>query len=168
MHPEAFAWVERWATGEQYPVKVLDLGGRDVNGSPRRLFPNAAVYHCLDILPGPGVDIVADAGSWEPDDAYDVVVSTECFEHTENWRDIVRTAFKALKPGGSFIATMAGPGRPEHSAIDGALRLLPGEFYGNVDPADLYVALKDTGFVNIKVDQQFYPCDVRCYATREA
>ena len=159
------AWVAAHATDE--PVAVLDLGGRNVNGSPRHLFPNATAYRCLDFYPGQGVDIVADAGSWTPDRQYDVVLSTECFEHTENWRDIVRTAYEALRPGGVFIATMAGPGRPIHSGITGNLwEQLDGEFYANVQPADLDAALRAAGFVDVKVEQRLAPCDVRSAARK--
>lgn len=165
MHAEAMQWVAEHATTD--PVAVLDLGGRNVNGSPRPLFPNATVYRCLDIVAGVGVDIVADAGTWTPDAAYDVVLSTECFEHTENWRDVVRTAFEALRPGGRFICTAAGPGRPLHSGITGEFFVqLPGEFYGNVHPADLKAALLDAGFTDVTVRQSFSPCDVRAVATR--
>ena len=165
MHAEARAWVEQYATDQ--PVEVLDLGGRDINGSIRNLFPNATTYRCLDILPGQGVHIVDDAGTWTPDQEYDFVVSTECFEHSENWRDIVRTAFEALRPGGWFIATMAGPGRPVHSGVDGRLNdLHPGETYANIQPAALHQALTDAGFRAIFVDQRFNPCDVRCVGIR--
>ena len=158
-------WVAEHATAAA--VEVLDLGGRNVNGSPRHLFPNATTYRCLDIAPGAGVDIVADAGTWRPDQQYDVVLSTECFEHSENWRDIVRTAFEALRPGGRFIATMAGPGRQLHSGITGEFGVqLPGETYGNVHPADLLAALVAAGFASNRVSQKFQPCDVRCVATR--
>lgn len=158
------AWVAAHATTE--PVAVLDLGGRNVNGSPRQLFPAATVYRCLDIAPGVGVDIVADAGTWEPDQAYDVVLSTETLEHTENWRDIIATAYRALRPGGLFIVTAAGPGRPEHSAIDGQFRLHPGEYYGNVRPDHLDEALRVAGFTGIRVQQAFSPCDVRAIGRR--
>lgn len=164
MHTEAHAWVERYKTTQ--PVTVLDIGGRDINGSVRDLFPNAAVYTVLDIADGPNVDIVADASTWTPDRQYDVVVSAETFEHTETWPKICATAFEACKPGGVFIATMAGPGRPEHSAIDGGWTLHPGEYYGNVDPAALHAVLTDVGFVDVVVDQQSRPADVRSYCTK--
>lgn len=163
MHPEAHEWVLRWACAD--PIAVLDLGGRNVNGTPRKMFPNA-VYRTLDILPGDGVDFVADAGTWEPDQEYDYVLSTECFEHAANWRDIIGTAMKALRPGGLFVATMAGPGRPVHSGIDGGAQLHDGEHYGNVRPEDLHDALASVGFTQIDVDQQFDPCDVRCSAVK--
>ena len=159
------AWVAAHATAE--PVAVLDLGGRNVNGSPRPLFPNATAYRCLDIAPGAGVDIVADAGTWTPDGLYDVVISTECFEHTENWRDIIRTAFVALNPGGVFICTAAGPGRPLHSGITGEFFVqLPGETYGNIRPDHLDAALCAAGFTDVTVEQTFDPCDVHAVARK--
>lgn len=164
MHPEAMAWISQYATTD--PVTVLDIGGRNINGSPRHLFPAATVYTVLDIADGPGVDVVADAATWVPDREYDVVVSAEVFEHTSVWPQICATAHKALKPGGRFIATMAGPGRPEHSAIDGGWTLHPGEWYANVEPADLLEVLKAAGFVDITVDRQNHPADVRAVATR--
>jgi SAM-dependent methyltransferase len=164
MHNEAMLWVARHATNK--PVTVLDLGGRDINGSPRPLFPNATAYRTVDIAAGPGVDIVADAGDWTPDGVYDVVVCCETFEHTPRWPDICATAFAACRPGGLLILTMAGPGRPEHSGIDGGWTLHPGEYYGNVDPAQLWRVLSGCGFERIHVDQQPAPADVRAVAVR--
>jgi hypothetical protein len=164
MHDAAYEWIRRYATTK--PVTVLDLGGRVINGSPRYLWPNATVYRTVDIAPGPGVDVVADAADWQPDQQYDVVLSAECFEHTARWREICATAFAACRPGGRLILTMAGPGRPEHSGIDGEWRLHPGEYYGNVDPAELWRVLSAAGFHRIFVDQQPFPADVRAAAVR--
>lgn len=164
MHPEAHAWVAKHATTDA--VSVLDIGGRNINGTVRDLFPNATSYTALDIRPGDGVDIVADASAWTTTDAWDVVVCCEVFEHTPVWREICETAFNALRPGGRFIATMAGPGRPIHSGVDGGPTLWPDEYYGNVAMHDLNARLKECGFVDVTVDQQFSPADVRAVATR--
>jgi hypothetical protein len=160
MHAEAYEWVAPYATAE--PVKVLDIGGRNINGTVRTLFP-CADFTALDILPGEGVDIVADAATWTPDRAYDVVTCAEVFEHTDVWPQIVVTAHAALGPGGVFVATMAGPGRVPHSAFDGG-PLQAGEYYDNVSPDDLERELKAAGFVDIVVDQ--HGPDVRCAAAR--
>jgi len=164
VHQQAFEWVAAWA--DTAAASVLDLGGRDVNGSVRSLFAATETYTVVDILPGDGVDVVADAATWAPDREYDLVVCCETFEHTAVWPGICQTAFKALRPGGLFIATMAGPGRPEHSAIDGMFRLHPGEYYANVKPGALRRALDELGFTRVLVDQQFAPADVRCTAVR--
>lgn len=164
MHTEAHEWIAQYGTLE--PVDVLDLGGRDVNGNPYDIWPNAKRYIVLDILDGPAVDIVADAGTWEPDQEYDVVVCAETFEHTYNWPSICRTAYKALRPGGTFIVTCAGPGRHIHSGVDGQLRLLPYEQYANVPGYELERVLTETGFRDIVVDTQSYPQDTRAVAIK--
>lgn len=166
MHAEALEWVARWATDKQ--VAVLDLGGRDINGSVRHLFGGADPYRVMDIRPGDGVDIVADAGTWTPDRSYDVVVCTEVFEHTANWPAICATAYTALRWGGVFVATMAGPGRPAHSAVDGAFRLYPGEYYGNVHPDTLRAVLRLCGWQDqdIVVDRRYAPADTRAMAVK--
>lgn len=163
MHSEAFAWVAQHATQDE--VTVLDIGGRNVNGSIRDLFPNATEYIAVDIREGEGVDVVADAATWVPDQEYDVVVSTETFEHTEVWPQICNTAYKAMKPGGKLILTMAGPGRPEHSAVDGG-PLRPDEYYGNVDGELLRSTLEAVGFKQVVVDSRVSPADTRAVATK--
>jgi len=164
MHDQAMQWITGHATTDE--VTVLDLGGRNINGSPRSLFPNATRYAVLDILPGDGVDIVADAAEWDPDSEYDVVVAAEVFEHAARWPAICRTAFKACKPGGQLILTMAGPGRPVHSGVDGGWWLHPGEHYANVPPAELERVLRETGWRDVTVDYQPAPADTRAVAWR--
>jgi hypothetical protein len=165
MHEQAMAWIAQHATEE--PVSVLDLGGRDINGNPRHLFPNAAVYTCLDLRPGDGVDIVADAAHWDPDGRrWDVVVAAEIFEHTSSWPAICRTALKACSRGGRFIVTTAGPGRPPHSAIDGLFRLLPGEHYANVPGPELERVLVEAGWRDVVVDCRPSPADTRAVAIK--
>jgi len=157
MHAEAMQWI----AGHASRGPVLDVGGRDVNGTPRHLFPGE--YTVLDMRPAPNVDIVADAATWRTDRRWPVVVCSEVLEHTPQWRAVVRTCGLALAPGGRLIITCAGPGRPEHSAYDGALTLQPGEYYGNVDPAELAAVLKECGMTDVTVDQAGH--DVRAVAT---
>jgi SAM-dependent methyltransferase len=164
MHEQAMAWIAEHATGD--PVKVLDIGGRDINGSPEHLFPAAICYTVLDIRPGDGVDILADAATWQPTDWWDVVVCAETFEHTASWRAICRTAYAACAPGGRFIVTTAAPGRPVHSAVDGEFRLLPGEHYANIPPAELERVLAEAGWAHVVVDAQPSPADVRAVAVK--
>lgn len=165
MHSEAYAWV-RDNLPRNGLVSVLDVGGRNINGSVRDLFPHAVCYRTVDVRPGDGVDVVADAATWQPDRLYDVVVCTEVFEHAEHWPKIVATIFAAMVPGGLAILTMAGPGRVEHSGVDGEWRLLDGEHYANVAPEDLERELKAAGFVDITVDFQQSPADTRAVACK--
>lgn len=150
MHAEAMEYIERFATTDA--VRVLDIGGRDINGSPRHLFPNAASYVVVDLHDGPGVDVVGDVLEWTPPHPFDVVVCAEVFEHTPDWPEILERSFGLLAPGGRLVVTCAGPGRGVHSAIDGEWRLHPGEHYANVDSDDLAAGMLSAGFVDVKVE----------------
>lgn len=168
MHEQAMAWIAKHATSD--PVTVLDIGGRDVNGSPRHLFPAATRYTVLDIRPGEqvtDVDIIADAAEWNPGgQQWDLIICAETFEHTASWRAICRTAYAACAPGGRLIVTTAAPGRPPHSAVDGEFRLLPGEHYANIRPAELGRVLAEAGWADVVVDVQPSPADVRATAVK--
>lgn len=163
MHPEAMEWVARYAPACEVDA-VLDIGGRDNNGSPRGMFTTPS-YVVLDVVDGPDVDIVDDAATWTPDRAYDVVVCTEVFEHTPDWPSICMTAFKALREGGMFIATMAGPNRPAHGAW-GDPGPRPGEWYHNIVPENLLHILDGIGFLDITIEERATPSDVRVVAHR--
>lgn len=130
MHAEALDFIGKQAAGSQWALNVLDVGGRNVNGSPRHLWP-AADWTVLDAMPGEGVDLVVDAASWATDRLYDVVVCAEVLEHTADWPEVLTTCVKALRPGGLLVVTCATHGRAPHSAVDGG-PLHPGEHYGNV------------------------------------
>lgn len=161
MHDAAYEWVLRNAPLE--PVAVLDLGGRNVNGSIRPVFAEGSSFVSVDLVAGPDVDVVGDAADVSVAGRFDVVVSTELLEHTPRGAEIVANAAAHLSPGGVFIATMAGPGRAVHSA-DGAPELAPGEWYANVEPDELGEWLDAAGFSEWKVDQAGE--DVRCVAWR--
>ncbi len=151
MHPSAWEFL----VGALAPYvgtngRVVEFGAADLGqGSPRCLFPFAQ-YTAIDLVAGPGVDVVTDAADWEPDIAYppgpyDVAISAEMFEHAERWREVLKTARKALKYAGVFVVTCAGPGRRPHSAAGNEI-VPDGEYYGNVGWADLREALVAAGF----------------------
>jgi SAM-dependent methyltransferase len=141
MHDAARQWVSRHAC----QGCVLEIGSRNVNGSIRHLF--GPDYTGLDIADGDGVDVVADVATWETDRRFDVVVCCEVLEHTD--APVIEAAHRLLRTGGTLILTAAGPGRQEHSAVDGG-PLRPGEYYANVDPDDLRRQL--AGWSSCEVD----------------
>lgn len=146
-------------------IRVLDLGGRDINGTTRPLFDLVDSYVSVDIADGPGVDIVSDAADLDLGERFDVVVSTELLEHTERAAEIVIAAHRHTRPGGVFIATMAGPGRSPHGASGGPWPSV-GEFYCNVSPDELGEWLAAAGFSEWSIDQ--CGLDLRCTATVKA
>lgn len=63
---------------------VIDIGGRNVNGSLRSTFEmNGMKYVCIDMEADASVDIVVPPGEKLPfeDGSVDLIVSTSCFEH---------------------------------------------------------------------------------------
>lgn len=148
MHREVLDWVGQFRTDDD--LAVLDIGGRDLNGTTRALFPNANPYHVLDLRPGPNVDFVGDASSWVTLRSYDLVLITEVFEHTPTWPAILQTAMTALRPGGWLIFTCAGPGRPAHSGIEAVQGLIGNEWYANVAPSEIEAVLRKQGWTEIE------------------
>jgi hypothetical protein len=142
----------------------LDIGGRDVNGTARAWFSRTR-WQGLDIRPGPGVDIVADATVWTADNpVWDFVLSTECLEHVKDWPGIIRAAASALDPSGPQLAffTAASTGRGAHGA-SGEHTPPEGEWYGNVDPRDLELCLS-RWFEFVAVRYNPNPGDVYAWA----
>lgn len=121
-------------------ASVVDLGGRNVNGSVRPFF-NAAQYTAIDLEDGPGVTVVGDARTWRPETPVECVVCCEVLEHAERPEEIIAAAWEYLEEGGRFIFTAACPPRAPHSGHDGG-PLHPGEHYANVDPSMLERWLK--------------------------
>lgn len=164
MHAAALAYIAAHLPPDA--DRVLEFGSRNINGSPRQVCA-ASYYVGVDVAPGPGADIVADAAAVRVEPAlFDAVVCAEVFEHTDNGScvEMCRNAWEHLGPGGVFVATMAGHGRVEHSAFDGG-PLRAGEFYRNVGRDLLSVWLEKAGFDEFSIDVK--ADDIRCWARRQ-
>lgn len=158
MHPTALDGFRRMldpivpVTLAPQHLRVLDVGGADVNGTVHATLREAfdsdvwsMSIDVLDIAEGEGVTIVGDATkeeTWDriDRDAYDLVISTETFEHVQYWVDIVKGARGALKAGGWFVGTCASLGRRPHGARGEHVPPF-GEYYGNVTPDALVSVL---------------------------
>jgi SAM-dependent methyltransferase len=85
MHPTAI--ISGKAFSEVYggvDKIVLDIGGRDVNGSLRLYFINKGMkFICIDMEEHESVDLVVKPGEKLPfeNGSIDLIVSTSCFEH---------------------------------------------------------------------------------------
>lgn len=165
MHPEAyegFGWAMRQVglckgAGD---LRVLDVGGQNVNGSVHDYFARG----CITTLDLENADIIADARVWLPDRKFDVVIATEVFEHVRDWRRVVHTMRSALDPNGPgfFLATCASTHRPPHGATGGP-RPVKGEWYENVSVGDLTRCL-ETFFCFSDVEYQYPPGDAYMWA----
>ncbi|OBU41026.1 hypothetical protein AYY26_21045 [Photobacterium phosphoreum] len=93
---------------------VLDIGCLDINGNNGFLFDNCG-YLGIDIAEGRNVDIVTTGHKLGlPDNTFDVIISTECFEHDQFYPKTIKNIYRMLKPGGLFLFSCATTGRPEH------------------------------------------------------
>lgn len=133
MHPQVHEFIGR--VKQQRPqafrgVRVLEIGSYNVNGSARRHFEDTEYVGC-DVRPGHGVDIVADGCDLDlPANSFDVVLSTEVFEHCDRWRLILQNMIRMLRAGGLLLVTAAAFKRPKHGSNYG-------QGYRSLQPADL-------------------------------
>lgn len=144
MHTQALDFYQRHL-GHLEPLSVVELGSCNMFGTVRSVYPQASSWLGIDLQDGPGVDVIADAATWTTDERFGVCVIAEVFEHTPDWRLILATAHAVLTDGGFLFATCATGSRPPHSAVDGG-PLRDGEYYGNVDPDDMWLVLDKQGW----------------------
>lgn len=104
------------------PLRVLDLGSMDVNGSYRQLFDDPAwTYTGVDVEAGAGVDVVLP----EPYDwrrlgsrSFDVIVSGQAFEHIRfPWVTVLEVA-RLLRPGGLVCVVAPSSGYEHRYPVD--------------------------------------------------
>lgn len=128
---------------------VLDVGSLDINGNNRYLFDNCTICG-IDVGAGSNVDVVSTAHEFNaPDQSYDVIISTECFEHDMHYAKSLNNIVRMLKNGGLFLFTCATTGRPEHGTkrtTPGNAPLLPDQddwsnYYKNITEDDVKVAV---------------------------
>lgn len=127
-HPEYF-----------HGVTVLDVGSLDINGNNCYLFEQCD-YTGIDIGEGANVDEVCSGHEYKTKTKFDVVISTECFEHDSHYADTLRNICnKLLKKGGLFIFTCATEGRPEHGTKRTSPKDSPftTDYYKNLTEADI-------------------------------
>ena len=121
---------------------VLDVGSLDINGNTRFLFEKPK-YIGIDVGEGPNVDFVCKGHEFSSDEKFDIVVSTECFEHDMYYKETLKNCVNLCKPGGMFIFTCASTGRAEHGTrrtSPSDAPLLQGEwsdYYKNLTEQDI-------------------------------
>lgn len=103
-------------------VNVLEIGSYDVNGTARDFFMNAARYVGVDKVPGPGVDVVANAGdtSFTPLE-FDTLVYLSVFEHDPEWAAHFAHNLQWIRPGGLIIVGWGAEGNLRHDPEPWAL-----------------------------------------------
>ena len=125
MHWEAFTFVQ--AIRSQAPhffcgSRVVEFGSVRVNYSISELFEQPAKYIGVDLIDGPGVDVVSDAKDVFLGNDFDVAVSCECFEHNPYFLKTFENMCAHVKPGGLVLFTCATTGRPWRTRSNNALQ----------------------------------------------
>ncbi len=120
MHPSAYAFATTaLAEADVKDRRVVEVGAYDVNGSVRPAVEalGPASYTGTDMQAGPGVDVVCAAEDLPGrlgEGSADVVISTECLEHAQDWQAAVAGMIRALAPGGLLVLTTRSEGFPYH------------------------------------------------------
>lgn len=146
MHPEArdfTLFVKNVLDNFFIGKRVLDVGSGDINGNNRFLFNNCE-YHGNDVIRAKNVTIVSKTKDLPfPNNTFDTIVSTECFEHDPEYKESFLKIYNMLKPDGLFCFTCASTDRPEH----GTRSSHPGCSYGTIgnleDMSDYYKNLTE-------------------------
>jgi SAM-dependent methyltransferase len=176
-HPEQLGFFEAVADANTELLSgcsMLEVGSYDVNGTVRAIFDPASNYVGVDLVQGPGVDVVGYGHELDyPDGAFDAVISGECFEHDPHWTDTFTNMARMTRPGGLVAFTCASRGRPEHGTRRTDARDSPGtqseglDYYRNLTQEDFAreVRLADTfdehGFWFLKTSFDLYFAGVR-------
>ncbi len=148
--------------------KVLEVGSLDINGSIRAAFKNCE-YIGIDLGEGKGVDVICPIAEYIHPEEFDVVVSTECGEHSRTWHQDLIQMYENLKPNGLLIYTAAGPKRQEH----GTTRTTPGDapftndWYRNIDISDFRSALPANLFSVQELKLVRADCDIIFYGIKK-
>lgn len=141
-HAQQAAFIKK--TKDHFPeffsgCEVLEVGSLNINGTVRDFFTENKGYLGIDLLEGPGVDLVCSGRTLaHADEYYDTVVSTECFEHDKDWKDTFANMFRMTRKGGLVLFTCASIGRAEH----GTTRTSPADspatndYYQNLSAED--------------------------------
>lgn len=126
-------------------IKVLDCGSLDINGNNRYLFQDCD-YLGIDIGTGKNVDIVSTIHEFDyPDNFFDTIISTECFEHDMYYDKSLINICRLLKKNGLLLFTCATVGRREHGTTKMGAKFSPltssisiwSDYYKNLEEKDI-------------------------------
>lgn len=127
MHRSSYARMEYFKENYLNPkdkLKILDIGSFDRDGNYNYgliLNEKNWTYHGLDLAEGNNVDIVVENPyEWKEikDEAYDVVISGQAFEHIEYFWLTLEQVKRVLKPGGLFCLIVPSSGEVHRNPYD--------------------------------------------------
>lgn len=131
--------------------KVLEVGSYNVNGGLRPLIESwyPSEYWGVDIVEGPGVDLVCPAENLINEfgkESFDLVISTEMLEHVKDWKTVINNLKCVCKKGGLLILTTRSYGYPYHPS--------PTDFW-RFEKSDMRLIFSDFEILKIEDDIEF-------------
>lgn len=151
-------------------VTVLDIGSLDINGNIKHFFTYPYRYIGVDLSNGNNVDVVSPGHLYESGFLFDVVTSTECFEHDMYYPRTIQRMIDLLRSGGLFFFTCASDGRPEHGTIRTTPQDAPflpmlnekwGNYYKNLNEDDIKAIIDlDKVFTSYEFEYEPITCDL--------
>ncbi len=102
------------------PLRIVEIGSQDVNGSIRQFAPASAEYIGVDFVNGKGVDVILKDPYSLPFEtgSVDVVLSSSCFEHSELFWLLFNEIMRILKPAGLFYLNVPSNGEFHRYPVD--------------------------------------------------
>lgn len=99
---------------------ILDVGSSDIGGTLRDVAPAGARYTGIDMVAGPGVDVVLEDSTKFPfpDDTFDAVVSTSCLEHDVMFWVTFLEMLRVAKNGGYVYLDVPSNGMFHRYPVD--------------------------------------------------
>ncbi len=169
-HPQQLHFVSlvrRYFFHKTPPKSVLEIGAYDLNGSVRACL-SAERHLGVDLIPGPGVDLVKSGHDLDfGNEEFDCVISCECFEHNPYWKETFLNMYRMVSTDGVVIITCASRGRLEHgtertSDKSPGTQSLGWQYYKNLTKKDFLTSFDIAGmfsrwgFFYIPVSQDLY------------
>jgi len=155
-HPEQLGFFASVADANRDVIagsRLIEIGAYAVNGTMRSYFSASADYVGVDLVSGPGVDIVTFGHEVDHETgSYDVATSGECFEHDPHWRETFANMVRLTRPGGLVAFTCASAGRPEHGTRRTLVDDSPGTQFEGLD---YYRNLTEDDFAELEVARDF-------------
>jgi len=171
-HPEQQLFfdflVGKWkAVANHKEHRIIEIGSFDVNGTVRQKFGEAKSFLGVDLVEGPGVDLVCRGHEVKEDiGPFDISIATEVFEHDFYWKLTLRKLTRLTRPGGLVVVTCGSKGRPEHGTRRTNALLSPGtqaigdDYYRNLDKSDFEIEVKSLGFTHYQLLFLPWPADL--------
>lgn len=147
-------------------VIVLEIGSLNINGTVRDFFEDTPIYIGIDLIEGLGVDLVCAGKDYEfkpGDEGWDMVISTECFEHDKDWKETFQNMINLTHDGGMVLFTCASTGRHEHGTTRTSPQDSPAttDYYENRTEQDFRDAFKiDDLFTKYQFEYNPVTCDL--------